>query len=194
MIDNNSNMLQKVEEFLLKRYIHCDKRWLSDKIELFKSSPRIEEEIYKQLLITDINEFIDKNKHSTYTGLKDLNRADTKVKTLNKNIFLQVNEYTNIAQPSYKPKEALIDLLDKEKNVESKFLLSQEEQESQRIEKKVFKMTLTDGTDSIYAFEHEAIPGLTDVLANKFPKLIVLKDAEIRRGTIFLKTKHINLL
>jgi hypothetical protein len=196
MIDNNSNnMLIKVEKYLLNKHIYCDKKWLLEKVEIFKSSNKPEEDIYKEILVTDINIFIDKDKVKAAFKLNELADPNAIKTKLNRNLFLQINGYSNIAQPTYKSKEALIDLLDKEKNLESKFLVNQDEdKEKEKVEKAVFKLELTDGVSKIIGFEYEFIPNLDTALSKKYSKILILPDSEIRRGIIYFKKNTINIL
>src|SRR5690349_25070728 len=99
MIDNNSNMLLKVEKYLLAKHINCDKKWLLEKIDLFKTSNKPEEDIYKELLSTDISLTIDKDKVKTFklNELADPGIIKTK---LTRSLFLQINGYSNIDRKS----------------------------------------------------------------------------------------------
>jgi hypothetical protein len=196
MIDNNTNMLfQKVEKYLINKHIYCDKNWLLERINLYVSSKNIETDIYKEVLSTDINTMIDKEKIGALNKLNDLANPNTVKVKLNKSLFLQINGYSNIAQPTYKPKEALIDVLDKEKNLESKFLVNiDEDKEKEKNEKSVFKLELSDGVGSIVGFEYEFIPGLETSLGKKFSKVMVLPDTEVRRGIIYLRKGTTNIL
>jgi hypothetical protein len=194
MIDNNSNM-QKVEKHLLNKHIICDSKWLLEKIDKYSSNRKLDEDIYKEILVTDISQLIAKDKVQAANKLNELANPNIVKSKLTKTLFLQINGYSNIAQPSYKPKEALIDVLDKDKNVESKFLVNiDEDKEKEKNEKTIFKLELTDGVSNIIGFEYEFIPNLELALSKKFSKVIIHPDTEIRRGIIYLKKNTINLL
>jgi hypothetical protein len=193
MIDN-TNML-KVQKYLQNKNINVDKNWLLERLEIFKASQKIEEDIYKEVLATDISKFVDKEKTSACNKLNELSNPNLVKSKLGKALFLQINGYSNIAQPSYKPKEALIDLLEKEKNLESKFLVNiDEDKEKEKNEKSVFKLNLFDGVGEIIGFEYEFIPGSEAALSKKFSKILVLPESEVRRGVIYFKKNTINLL
>jgi predicted amino acid racemase len=189
-----SSKLKKVEQFLESKFIFCTKNWLKDKVEIHKNSNKIEDKILSEIISSDISNFIDIEKVTAHCKISDFAKFDIKEKKINKNIFFQIKGYSNIAEPSEKvDKSGDIDVLE---NFDSKYLQSEGE-ENKKSEKVVLKFELTDGVETIYGFEYEDLKDLKKNLIsseNKFVKVVVGPNFEVRRGIIYLKNDNINLL
>lgn len=193
----NSEMtskFKKVEQFLESKFIFCTNKWLKDKVEIHQNSNKIEDKILSEIISNDISKFIDTEKVTNFCKLSDFAKFDIKEKKINKNIFFQIKGYSNIAEPSEKvDKSGDIDVLE---NFDSKYLQSEGE-EIKKSEKIVLKFELTNGVDTIYAFEYEDLKDLKKYLIsteNKFVKIVVGPNIEIRRGIVYLKNDNLNLL
>ncbi len=191
MIDNNP-MLQRVEKYLSSKYVYCKTHWLNEMINKYKNTSKLEEEIFKEILLNDISVFIDKEKSNDYCNLSSLNDINTIKKNVSsKYLFLQINGYSNLCQPSYKPKPTLIDVLEKS---ESKFLEGNEEEKIAKKEKAAYKLEVTNGVDNAVAFEYEALPELVPLLEKKNSKILIGPNFDIRRGVIYLRRNNTKLL
>ncbi len=114
---------------------------------------------------------------------------------MNINLFLQISGYKNIAQPSKNNNEKSLDVLD---DLESKFLES-EYKVTKKSEKVSLKFEFTDGISKVYGCEYDNLITLRNKLINqteenKFPKVLVGKNFEVRRGLIYLTNNNISLL
>jgi hypothetical protein len=200
MIENNSeemkNLVKKVDDYLISNYIFCNKNWLKEKIEPIKSSRKLEEEIMKEIINTDINTFIDKERTKNYLHLSKHTNFSTKLYEFNKFIFIKILGYSNIAEPIENVNKSSdnLDVLD---NFESKYLQSEGE-EMKKTEKVLLKFELTEGIDKYYGFEYESLNDLRNSLNSasntKFPKILIGPKTEIRRGIIYMRNNNIKLL
>jgi len=200
MIENNSeemkNLVKKVDEYLISKYLFCNKNWLKEKIEPIKNSRKLEEEIMKEIINTDINSFIDKERTKNYLNLSTHTNFSTKLYELNKIIFMQILGYSNIAEPIENVNKSS-DNLDVLENFESKYLQSEGE-EMKKTEKVLLKFELTEGIDKYYGFEYESLIDLRNSLNtasnSKFPKILIGPKTEIRRGILYMRNNNIKLL
>jgi hypothetical protein len=192
-LDNLDDEMKKVSDYLKNKHINANSSWLKDKMNLHKNKNKIEEIIYKEAILSDIKDFIDKDK------LKKFPSNDEKLKFENGTIFLQINGYLNIAESKEsqdkKKEENLLDVLD---NFESKFLQAEGE-EVKRVERTVLKFEFTDGYSIVHGFEYEDLKEfrqamISTLAGNKFLKVIVGPTYEMRRGIIYLKKDNIKLL
>lgn len=199
MLDNNSeemkNLVKKVDNFLINKSIFCNKDWLTHKLVPLKTSKKVEEEIMKEIINTDINIFIDKDRAKNHFDLTLHNNFSTKLFEINMNIFMQILGYSNIAEPSENINKSSdnLDVLD---NFESKYLQSEGE-EIKKSEKVLLKFELTEGIEKYYGFEYENLNELKTNLnstTNKFPKIYLGPKTEIRRGIIYMRNSNVKLL
>lgn len=191
-LDNIEEVMKKISDNLKKKCIFVNPTWLKQKFELYKNKEKVEEFIYKDIINTDIIEFIDKE------NLKSPSLEEKFI--LEKgNIFLQINGYFNIAESKEnmdrKTGDNLFEVLE---NFESKFLQS-EEDEIKKVEKTVLKFEFTDGKNLLHGFEYEDLKDFRNAMieafsTNKFLKVLVGPNYEIRRGIIYLKRDNIKLL
>ena len=191
--DNIEEEMKNVSDYLKKKNIYVDAKWLKEKYNMYKKKENIEECVYKDIISTNITEFIDKE------NLKILPSSEEKFKQEKANIFLQINGYFNIAESKEnmekKKGENLFEVLE---NFESKFLQSEEE-EVKKVEKTVLKYEFTDGKSVIHGFEYEDLKDFRQAMiqafsTNKFIKVLIGPTFEVRRGIIYLKKDNIKLL
>lgn len=190
--DNNSIMLKKVDQFLVSKSIFCNADWLKSKIQVLRLSSKIEEEVYKEVLATDLNTYVDQNRALNHCSLTFFNSFDNEKSNFDKAIFTQLVGYHNIAEPSFKNSEAGLDQVD-ENEFESRYLQGEDERKP-KAEKVVLKLQLTNGVETIYGFEYEVLKNLNVTINKPFPKLIIGPNVEVRRGIFFLKNNNVKLL
>lgn len=195
MIDDysNSEMLKKIDQFLITNYIFCNPLWLKEKINGHKNSKKLEEDIYKEIIKSDINEFIDKERAKNYLNLSLISGVDKKLAKLEKYIFLEIIGYSNIADPIEKDDQNNKESFDVLEKIDSKFLQSEDEPKV-KTQKIILKMELSDGVDKIFGFEYENIKNIKTIINNKHPKILVGPKAEVRRGILYLDNSNVKLL
>jgi hypothetical protein len=191
----DEEMIKKIDQYFINKNIFCKTSWIKNKIEIYKNSNKIETDIYKEILSTDIKEFIDPDRVKNYCDLNTYLDFNTKQKNINdKTIFAQIIGYSNIAEPSEKQEknEESLDVLDQ---FESKFLQGDDDSHK-KAEKVVLKFQLSNGINTFYGFEYENVKAFND-LVNKesnHPKILIGPKVEIRRGIFYLKNDNVLLL
>lgn len=195
-----TSLLNKVEQFLQKNYIYCTKSFLKNKIEAFKNLPKLEEKILEVIRTEDINSFIDKEKIGNFK-LAESCKYDVKNVKIKYNLLFQIDGYSNIAEPLEKNNKANEannnENLDELDNFESNYLQGDGEENVKQTEKVILKIKLTNGVDTLYGFEYEELTDLKKFLAtkdNKFVKIIVGPEVEVRRGILYLSQKNVKLI
>ncbi len=191
--DYSENM-KKVIDYLKTKHIPANSAWVKERVNALKNNKeKIEEEVYKLAIQSDLAEIVDKEQ------IKDFPSTEEKFKVESRMAFMQINGYANIAESKEtmekKKGESLLDVLE---NFESKFLQSEEE-EVKKTEKTVLKFEFTDGKNVVYGFEYEDLKDLRNELiktntVNKFPKVLIGPNFEFRRGIIYLRKDNIKLL
>ena len=198
MIDNNSEemkkLVKKLDDFLISKHIFCKSEWLNEKLVTLKTSKKLEEDIMKEVVNTDINLIIDKERIKSKFNLSSQPKF-SKFYELNNYFLMQIIGYSNIAEPSENLNKSSnnLDVLD---NLDSKFLQSEGE-EKKKTEKILLKFEMTEGIDKYYGFEYENLNELKasfNSSSNKFPKIILGPKTEIRRGILFLRNNNTKLL
>lgn len=192
---NHEEMFRKLDQILVNKKIFCRETWLRSKVNELTSTNTIEEDLLKEINRTDINDFIDKERLEKYSNLKSHLDFATKLSHVNNKFLLfQITGNCNIAEPSNKIDKngENLDVLDQ---FESKFLQGDEEVKK-NFEKVVLKLQMTDGLNVCYGFEYETVKIISELLGgdNKFPKIIVGPNLEIRRGIIYLNNSNTRLL
>ncbi len=199
MIDNNSeemkNLVKKIDDLLIRKQIFCKSEWLKEKLLTLKTSKKLEEDIIKEVVNSDLNIIVDKERLKTNFDLSSHAKFSTKFYELNNYFLMQIIGYSNIAEPSENLNKSSdnLDVLD---NFESKYLQSEGE-EIKKTEKVLLKFEMTEGIDKYYGFEYENLNDLKAFLNstnNKFPKIIIGPKTEIRRGIIYLRNNNTKLL
>jgi hypothetical protein len=199
MIELNSEemntMMKKVDTYLTKRFVFCENSWLKDKIKVYKNNSKIEEQIYKDVIESDIKTFIDNNRLKEYYEISEKTNFQIKQYRSEKSILMQISGYSNIAESSENANKSS-DNLDVLENFESKYLQSEGE-ENKKTEKVILKFDLTDGIDTYHGFEYECLNELKSFIKsseNKYPKILILPTTEIRRGIFYLQNDLLKLL
>ena len=83
--------------------------------------------------------------------------------------------------------------LEEAENFESKYLQNEGE-EKVKTERVVLKLQLTNGEDTFFGFEYEILKSLNNILNEKFPKLLIGPNVEVRRGIFYLKNNNVKFL
>jgi hypothetical protein len=194
-----TSLLNKVEQYLQKNSIYCTKTFLKNKIELFKNIPKLEEKILEVIKTEDIENFIDKEKMKSFK-LSESCKFDIKKSIIKNNLLFQIDGYSNIAEPLEKVNKAneANENLDETDNFESNYLQGDGEENVKQTEKVILKIKLINGVDTLYGFEYEELTELKRFLTankeNKFVKIIVGPEIEVRRGIFYLSQKNVKLI
>ena len=174
------------------------KNWISSQIStLITLNNRITEVqlnsyIMNEISKKDINSFIDKNQISELT--KGLFESKIKSNIHKGYFFIQIEKFINIADPL-----VIINNQSEEiEKLESKFLANEEEEDPEILQKNdlksLLKFTFSNGNEEFYGYEYEKLDLLTDFTINKFQKIILGPEIEIRRGLIYLRNLNFSLL
>ena len=195
-----TSLLNKVEQYLQKNSIYCTKSFLKSKIEIFKNLPKLEEKILEVIKTENIENFIDKEKMKSFK-LSESCKFDVKKTIIKNNLIFQIEGYSNIAEPLEKvnkANEANSENLDEVDNFESNYLQGDGEENVKQTEKVILKIKLINGVDTLYGFEYEELTELkkffTTAKDNKFVKIIVGPEVEVRRGILYLSQKNVKLI
>lgn len=192
-IDNIDNMLKRIDQYLVKQYIYCNRNWLLSKIEEYKSSKKIEDDIYKEVIKSDINEFADTERIKDAYKIAESLDFSIKHTVIKDFMFMQINGSSNIAEPSEKSGGDDEENLDVVENFESKYLQSEDEVKV-KTEKIILKFEMSNGVDLLYGFEYEMLKDIKKILNDKYPKILIGPNLEARRGVLYLRNNNVKLL
>ncbi len=172
--------------------IYILENWLQERYELYiktENDPKtIEKNIQNDIKSTDIEEFIDKQKVGS---IQDKISFDVKQSLIKRKVFCQIQAFANIGDATHKQHGNL----DEIEKIDNKYLRTDEEEQIKNYEKErfVYKLQLTNGKETFYGFEFEKITSLNNMELNKFQKVIIGDNIEVRRGVLYLKPSNFSI-